>query len=64
MAQTSGARTGSRNRTMIVAAIVFAAIAALLLFVIPVDVRTRTFVMNWETAVKLPWGILILFGGG
>ena len=33
MAQTSGARTGSRNRTMIVAAIVFAAIAALLLFV-------------------------------
>lgn len=38
--------------------------AALLLFVIPVDVRTRTFVMNWETAVKLPWGILILFGGG
>src|SRR5690606_13624182 len=20
--------------------------------------------MNWETAVKLPWGILLLFGGG
>ena len=20
--------------------------------------------MNWETAVKLPWGLLILFGGG
>ena len=33
MAQTSGARTGTRNRTMIVAAFVFAAIAALLLFV-------------------------------
>lgn len=38
--------------------------AALLLFVIPVDVRTRRFVMNWKTAVRLPWGILILFGGG
>ncbi len=38
--------------------------AALLLFIIPVDVRTRTFVMNWETAVKLPGGLLILFGGG
>ncbi len=38
--------------------------AALLLFIIPVDLRTRTFVMNWETAVKLPWGLLILFGGG
>lgn len=33
MAQTAGARTGSRNRTMIVAAFIFAAIAALLLFV-------------------------------
>jgi sodium-dependent dicarboxylate transporter 2/3/5 len=20
--------------------------------------------MNWETALKLPWGILLLFGGG
>ncbi len=38
--------------------------AALLLFVIPVDVRGRRFVMNWETALKLPWGVLILFGGG
>lgn len=37
---------------------------ALLLFVLPVDIRQRTFAMNWETAVKLPWGILLLFGGG
>jgi sodium-dependent dicarboxylate transporter 2/3/5 len=37
---------------------------ALLLFVLPVDIRRRTFAMNWETAVKLPWGILLLFGGG
>jgi len=37
---------------------------ALALFVIPVDVRRRQFVMNWATAQKLPWGILLLFGGG
>lgn len=41
-----------------------AVIAALALFVIPVDVRKRVFVMDWETAVKLPWGLLVLFGGG
>ena len=37
---------------------------ALLLFVIPVDVRKRVFVMSWRDAQTLPWGILILFGGG
>jgi len=41
-----------------------AIMAALLLFVIPVDFRKHQFVMNWRTAVKLPWGLLILFGGG
>ncbi|MCH8823591.1 MAG: DASS family sodium-coupled anion symporter [Planctomycetes bacterium] len=43
---------------------VIAMLAAILLFVIPVDIKKRTFVMNWDTAKKLPWGILILFGGG
>ncbi len=38
--------------------------AALILFVIPVDAKRRQFVLDWETALKLPWGILILFGGG
>jgi len=41
-----------------------AILGGLLLFVIPVDVRSRTFTMNWDTARRLPWGILILFGGG
>jgi len=41
-----------------------AIIAALSLFVIPVDRRKRVFAMDWETAVQLPWGVLILFGGG
>ncbi len=41
-----------------------AMIAALVLFAIPVDVRKRVFVMDWETAAKVPWEVLILFGGG
>ena len=38
--------------------------AALLLFVLPVSVAKREFTMNWKTAKKLPWEILVLFGGG
>ncbi len=41
-----------------------AMLAALALFVIPVDRRERRFVMDWKSAEKLPWGVLILFGGG
>ena len=36
---------------------------ALLLFVLPGNDR-REFLMDWKTAEKLPWGILLLFGGG
>lgn len=43
---------------------VIAMVAALVLFVVPVDVKRRVFVMNWDTALKIPWGILLLFGGG
>ena len=38
--------------------------AGLILFVIPVNMKRHEFVMDWHTAVKLPWGLLILFGGG
>ncbi len=36
----------------------------LILFVIPVSLKQNRFVMNWEWAAKMPWGVLILFGGG
>lgn len=39
-------------------------LGGLALFLIPLDVKAGTFAMNWRTAVRLPWGILILFGGG
>ena len=41
-----------------------AILSALSLFVIPVDVKERTFVMDWPTARALPWEVLVLFGGG
>jgi sodium-dependent dicarboxylate transporter 2/3/5 len=36
----------------------------LLLFLIPDGRGEATALMDWDTAVKLPWGVLLLFGGG
>ncbi|MCL4210148.1 MAG: DASS family sodium-coupled anion symporter [Phycisphaeraceae bacterium] len=43
---------------------VIAMLAALVLFILPVNARKRQFTMDWPTASGLPWGILLLFGGG
>lgn len=41
-----------------------AIIFAVVLFVIPSVNKKGDRLMDWNTAVKLPWGILLLFGGG
>lgn len=38
--------------------------AALLLFAIPVSLAERRFALDWEAARRIPWDVLILFGGG
>jgi sodium-dependent dicarboxylate transporter 2/3/5 len=37
---------------------------ALLLFIIPASKQVGGRLMDWEDAKKVPWGILLLFGGG
>jgi sodium-dependent dicarboxylate transporter 2/3/5 len=37
---------------------------ALLLFMAPVNLRRGEFALGWEDMRKLPWDVLILFGGG
>lgn len=41
-----------------------AMVGALLLFLIPINMKKNKFVMDWHWASKMPWGVLILFGGG
>jgi sodium-dependent dicarboxylate transporter 2/3/5 len=38
--------------------------AAIVLICLPVDFKRGVFALTWQQACKLPWGILILFGGG
>lgn len=40
-----------------------ALIGALSLFVFQAPNEKGSYLMDWQTAVKLPWGILLLFGG-
>jgi sodium-dependent dicarboxylate transporter 2/3/5 len=41
-----------------------AIIAAILLFCIPISLEKNEFALSWDWAVKIPWGIVLLFGGG
>ncbi len=37
---------------------------AILLFIIPSKEKTGSSLMDWKTAKDIPWGIVLLFGGG
>ena len=41
-----------------------AIIISILLFVIPSSINKKEDLMQWDKTSKLPWGLLILFGGG
>jgi len=42
---------------------IIAMMSAIIIFLLPTKNKERRL-LNWEEAVKLPWGILLLFGGG
>lgn len=36
----------------------------ILMFITPIDFRKGVFLLEWDDTRRLPWGILLLFGGG
>src|SRR5690606_19059910 len=42
---------------------IIALIAGILLFILPSKTKGAP-IINWKEAVKLPWGVILLFGGG
>jgi solute carrier family 13 (sodium-dependent dicarboxylate transporter), member 2/3/5 len=55
---------GLENLTPYVTDSTIAMGAALLLFMLPVSWSKGEFALDWATARKIPWGVLVLFGGG
>jgi sodium-dependent dicarboxylate transporter 2/3/5 len=41
-----------------------AVLGALAMFLVPADLGRGVFLLDWDHAKRLPWGILLLFGGG
>lgn len=41
-----------------------AVLMAVLLFCVPISLEKNDFALTWDWAVKIPWGIVLLFGGG
>lgn len=43
---------------------VVAMVSALLLFAVPADFKKGVFVLDWTCLRKMPWDVLVLYGGG
>lgn len=43
---------------------IIAMVAAVVLFLLPAQNGKKRAIIKWKEAVKLPWGVLLLFGGG
>ncbi len=43
---------------------VIAIIGVILFYIIPTNIRKWKFTLDWKTNLRIPWGTLLLFGGG
>ena len=43
---------------------VIAIIGVILFYIIPINIRKWKFTLDWKTNLRIPWGTLLLFGGG
>lgn len=43
---------------------IIAITGGILMFITPLELKKGKFLLEWEYTSKLPWGILLLFGGG
>ncbi len=43
---------------------IIALLAAMVLFAVPISRSRGEFALDWEAARNVPWGVLLLFGGG
>ncbi len=50
--------------TSMVADATIAIAGGVALFLVPSGTKRGTFLLDWETAVTIPWGVVVLFGGG
>lgn len=55
---------GTATYLPLVADSTIAIAGAVLLFALPVSLARGEFALDWESARRIPWGILLLFGGG
>ena len=43
---------------------IIAMTGGILMFITPLEIKKTRFLLEWEYTSRLPWGILLLFGGG